>query len=155
MILGSFSINENDVADLGLETMEEPEEITDEELEKMIVSWATPMLSYDMPDDTKILAFMVNKFKGNPWEIAIQGLRGIDADKYNTIEWNYKQTYSTSYYNGCLSWESGVEYEEGINRIITILNSIIESGSELGTLMKQYSEIVIGDMYVIKVLYKQ
>ena len=52
-------IKDDDLEELGLIAAEEPKRVTAAELKDAIVSWVTPILSYDMPDNTKVLAFMI------------------------------------------------------------------------------------------------
>lgn len=153
LILGCFAISDDDLELLGKETPEEPSEITDEELREMIVSWATPILTYDMPKDSKVVAFMVTKFGERPWNLSLQGLYGID--RYDTIEWNHKQLYSCSLTSGGLNWESTHSYHDGIERLISVLYSIVDSEDELGELLREFPEVVLGNMDVIEVLYKK
>lgn len=155
MILGCFSIKSEDLKNLGLESPQKTKSLTNEELTNAISSWITPILVYDMPDDTKILAFLVNKFPGRPWNLCLQGLYGIDNDKYDTVEWNYKQSYSSSYYNGWFVWDSEIDYAKGVEQLKAILYSLINSDDKLGILLKNYPEIVIGNTNVIEVLYKK
>ena len=155
LVLGCFSIKDDDLEELGLVTAEEPKKVTAAELKEAIVSWATPILSYDMPDDTKVLAFMIFTYIGGPWKLALQGLYGIDEDKYDTIEWNRKQTYTSSMINGWFEWETELDYEEELEQLKGILYSLIDADDELGELLRSYTEIVIGDMNVIEILYKK
>ena len=155
MILGCFSIPDTSLGRLGKSPRLEPVVLNEEDLEKKIVDWATPIICYDVPKNTKVLAFSIVKFKDHPWQLMLQGLEGIDENKYSSIEWNHQLAYSSSMTNNILSWEMANSWDSGINMIINVLTKLVCMDTALGKMLRSFPEIVLGDTGVIKTIYEK
>lgn len=153
LILGSFSIPDAALEKLGKVSQLEPAILSEEDLEKKIADWVTPIICYDVPRNTKVLAFSISKFMGHPWQIILQGLEGIDKHKYSSIEWNHKLAYSSSITNNILSWEMANDWNSGVNMIVNVLTKMVYTDTALGEMLRRFPEIVLGNTEVIKIIH--
>ena len=85
----------------------------------------------------------------------LQGLEGIDENKYSSIEWNHQLAYSSSMTNNILSWEMANSWDSGINMIINVLTKLVCMDTALGKMLRSFPEIVLGDTGVIKTIYEK
>ena len=157
LLLGSFKINNGDYAKLMEYDMDEslPESIGEEELLEIITEWATPVLMFDMPKESHTVAFSVSKYVGKDWSLCLQGLEKIPEEKYKTIEWNYGMIYTSSITNNRLTWKSEGEYKFELEKLICVIKKMVEGDSKVAAMLREYPEIVIGDMEVIEVIYNK
>lgn len=154
LILGSFSITDTDLVKIG-KTPQPPEQdiLIEEDLEKKIVDWATPIICYDVPKNTKVLVFMVQKSQDHQWQLILQGLEGIDKEKYSTCEWNHRLSYSSIMTNNILSWKMSNDWSSGVDMIINALAKLAYMDTALGKMLRSFPEIVLGSTGVIRTIY--
>ena len=153
LLLGSFNVPENYIDSL---YQEEPgciESMERESIYKEIYNWAFPIVKYDIPQNTKVIAFSLVRLKGEEWKICIQALREKDRSMYSTIEWNRKIIYSSSVTNNFWECYTREGYALGLQKINDVLKKILLDETQLSYALKKYDEIIFADMQVIDILY--
>ncbi len=157
LLLGSFKISSGDYAKLIAYDTHEVllETINEEELIEIIMEWATPIMMFDMPKKSHTVAFKITKFDGMDWNLCLQGLDKIPEDKYKTYEWNQGMVYSSSVTKNVLIWKSAGELKEEYDKLIRVFRIIMSGESKLANLLREYQEVVIGDLQVKEVLFRK
>ena len=155
LILGSFKIRDRDLERLGLKDDSQKPLVTasDEELLEKIRNWATPIVLFDMPKDSQVIAFNFIKFKEAPWDLCLQGLTNDDESKYGDVQWNWGLSYSSSMTNNNLKWESDADWNAGLEQIKRVLKEIIHGDTVLGKKLRAFPKILLGNMKVEEVLF--
>lgn len=155
LLIGSFDLSPKYLFDLGLHASEKKEKVIDEEvLEKQIIEWAIPIVKFDIPANASVVAFNITKFQGKTWRLALQALGETDHKKYTTIEWNHNLIYTSTITNNAIEWDSEENWSDGIDKIKRIINKLV-SNTDVSVILKNYSEVILGSMEVIDIMYSK
>lgn len=155
LLIGSFDLSPKYLFDLGLHASEKKEKVIDEEvLEKQIIEWAIPIVKFDIPANASVVAFNITKFQGKTWRLALQALGETDPKKYTTIEWNHNLIYTSTITNNAIEWDSEENWSDGIDKIKRIINKLV-SNADVSVILKNYSEVILGSMEVIDIMYSK
>ena len=153
LILGSFKISGKDQSALGKE-IPIIHYLTDEELQTGIEEWALPLLRYDMPKESQVLTFHVDKFNGSPWTLSMKSHSSLDPKYYNDCPWDAYNIIGIRP-NSSYVIDMDADWEAGKKRVLSALKKIIEGDSETGKLMRQFPEVLFGSTKVDAVLFRK
>lgn len=155
LLVGSFNFSGINLVELGYPAEERANtEISNLELQKRIEKWIYPIVKFNFPKECPIVAFSV-MYKKNIWEINVMGLADIPKEKYQTIEWNYRQIKSPELFNYFEIKNLPGDRDYTLPIIVESLKNIINSNTYIGKTLRSYSKILIGDAGVIDILYEQ
>ena len=148
LILGGFTIRDNDLSKIGIIDNDRPSFVDEDELYQKIKAWATPVILYDIPENAGAVGFSIEAFKDCPWKIALQALSDSVETDYH---WNWSQLFSTSYMSNNFSWENPLKWEEGLEQIIRIVERLMTEDEPASYKLQRIPKVIIGDYKVRKV----
>lgn len=152
LILGGFSIKDDEFEKIGIVDTSKSITIDEKTLYQKFKAWASPVILYDVPQNTKAVGFVVTAFKGRPWEITLQAL----AESTETDErWNWNQIFSTSYMSNNFCWENSLDWKNGLDQIICFVDRLMNEDDLVAKKLKSAPKVVIGSYKVHKVFINE
>lgn len=141
LILGSFSITNDQFSEIGIIDQATEHVIDEEELYQKFTAWASPIILYDMSKEAGAIGFMITESKGKPWEISLQAMKDSTETDYR---WNWSQLYSTSYLANNFCWDNPLNWEEGLSQIIHFVERFMREETPAAQKLNTIHKVIIG-----------
>lgn len=149
LILGGFSITDDQFSEIGIELQTSEPIVSEDELYQKFKEWASPIILYDVPKDTGAIGFMINAFVGEPWNIVLQAMK--DSTETD-CRWNSSLLFSTSTTANNFQWQKPSEWEEGLKQIILFVERLLNEETPASQKLKSIPKVIIGGFKAYKII---
>ncbi|MBR6986435.1 MAG: hypothetical protein IKH75_23470 [Ruminococcus sp.] len=147
LILGGFSITNEQFPALGIVDKPSVNEVDEEKLYRRFKAWASPVILYDVSNEAGAVGFTILPFEGMPWEISLQALKDSTETDHR---WNWSQLFSTSVLGNDFSWDNSPDWEYGKQLIIQFVERFLGEDTPASKKLKTIPKVVIGGLTVYK-----